>query len=251
MKGVILAGGKGTRLQPFTKVLNKHLLPVGLQPMVHWPITKLKQAGITEILIVTNQEDVADFQKIVGNGKELGVNLSYTIQSDNGGGIADALYCAKEFVEDKFVVLLGDNLFDDDLGSYIEEFKNGCHEAKVFLKEVPDPERYGVAILDENNHSILSIIEKPKISNSNYCVTGMYFYDKQVFELIHLLEPSARGEKEVTDLNNLYINRRALKYEKLTKWWLDAGTHEALFKANQHYYENLLKAENEHDRELK
>ncbi|MFH0068453.1 sugar phosphate nucleotidyltransferase [Peribacillus sp. NPDC056705] len=249
MKGVILAGGTGTRLKPFTKVLNKHLLPVGSHPMIHWPITKLKQAGITEILIVTNKNDVTDFQEIVGTGEEFGVHLSYTIQIDNGGGIADALYCAKEFVEDKFVVLLGDNLFDDDLGPYIEEFKNGQQKAKVFIKEVPDPERYGVAILDGNNHSILSIIEKPKATNSNYCVTGMYLYDKEVFELIELLEPSGRGEKEVTDLNNLYINSKSLKYEKLKKWWLDAGTHEALFKGNLHYYENQLEADKEHERQ--
>lgn len=247
MKGIILAGGKGTRLMPFTKILNKHLLPVGSKPMVHWPITKLEQAGITDILIITNSYDIADFQEMLGTGEDFGVQLSYTIQKDSGGGIADALYCAKEFVEDQFIVLLGDNLFDDDLGPFIEAFKNGKHKAMVLLKEVTDPERYGVANLDENNHSILSIIEKPKVANSNYCVTGMYLYDKQVFELIHLLEPSGRGEKEITDLNNLYINKKELKYEKLKKWWLDAGTHKALFKANQHYYGKQLEAETEYE----
>jgi glucose-1-phosphate thymidylyltransferase len=237
MKGVILAGGKGTRLEPFTKVVNKHLLPVGPSPMIYWPISRLKEAGITEILIITNGQHIASFKDIFGKGEELGVHLSYSIQNEKGGGIADALECAKDFVDDKFVVLLGDNLFDEDLSPVIEEFLKEPNMARVLLKEVTDPERYGIAILDEKNSTILSIIEKPKNPKTNYCVTGIYLYDKNVFEYIRTLQPSSRGEKEITDLNNLYINRKALKYDILTSWWMDAGTHEALYQANKHFYE--------------
>lgn len=236
MKGIILAGGKGTRLEPFTKLINKHLLPVGPNPMILWPINKLKDAGITDILIVTNKQHLRSFQELLGRGEKLGVKLSYTIQSKKGGGIADALACAKNFVDDLCVVLLGDNLFDDDLKPFIEDFQTGPYGAKVLLKEVMDPERYGVAFLDEVNKSIISIIEKPKSSKSKLCVTGIYFYNKDVFDLINLLKPSSRGEREITDLNNLYINRNGLKYDFLKSWWLDAGTHEALFKANKHFY---------------
>ncbi|MBT2658752.1 NTP transferase domain-containing protein [Bacillus sp. ISL-18] len=237
MKGIILAGGKGTRLEPFTKLLNKHLLPVGGNPMIYWSINKLKEAGITDILIVTNNQHLRSFQEILGQGEELGVKLSYTIQSEKGGGIADALASAKDFVDDQCIVLLGDNLFDDDLRPYIDEFQTQPQGAKVLLKEVKDPERYGIALLDEVNHSIISIIEKPKIPKSNFCVTGIYFYNKEVFDLIDLIKPSSRGEKEITDINNLYIKRKELKFDILKSWWLDAGTHESLFKANKHFYE--------------
>jgi glucose-1-phosphate thymidylyltransferase len=237
MKGVILAAGKGTRLDPFTRILNKHLLPVGPYPMIYWPIKRLKHAGITDILIITNQQHLSTFKGLLGKGEELGVNLSYNIQYETGGGIADALKYAKYFVDDKFIVLLGDNLFDDDLSPFIKDFQNEKQEAKVLLKEVLDPERYGVALLDEINHSIISILEKPKNPESSYCVTGIYFYDKKVFDLIDSLKPSIRGEKEITDLNNLYINRKGLKYDFLRSWWLDAGTHEALFQANKHFFE--------------
>ncbi|MCM3729750.1 sugar phosphate nucleotidyltransferase [Neobacillus cucumis] len=237
MKGIILAGGKGTRLEPFTKLLNKHLLPVGGHPMIYWPINKLKEAGITDILIVTNNQHLRSFQEILGRGEELGVKLFYTIQSEKGGGIADALASAKNFVEDQCIVLLGDNLFDDDLRPYIDNFKTQPQGAKVLLKEVKDPERYGVALLDEVNHTIISIVEKPKNPTSNFCVTGIYFYNKEVFDLIDLIKPSSRGEKEITDINNLYINRKELKYDILKSWWLDAGTHEALYAANKHYFE--------------
>jgi glucose-1-phosphate thymidylyltransferase len=243
MKGVILAGGKGTRLTPFNKVINKHLLPVGSYPMIYWPIFRLKEAGITDILIITNKQDLPSFQKLLSNGEELGVCLSYNIQPENGGGIADALECAKDYVDEKFIVLLGDNLFDDDLRPFIKDFQNEQHEAKVLLKEVADPERYGVAVLDEDNRSILSIIEKPKISPSRFCVTGIYFYDINVFDLIDTLQPSRRGEIEITDLNNLYIHRSELKYDILTSWWLDAGTHESLFEANKHYFEKNIGGE--------
>ena len=237
MEAVILAGGSGTRLKPFTKIINKHLLPVGSNPMVYWPIKKLVQAGINEILIVTNQEDIESFRKLLGSGEELGVQLSYTIQEQKGRGIADALNCAKDFVGEKFVVLLGDNLFDDDLSPFIKDFKKGNDKAKVLLKEVSDPKRYGIAIIDENNHTIKSIIEKPINPDSRYCVTGIYFYDRHVFQLIDSLHPSNRGEFEITDLNNLYIQRNELNYNILKGWWLDAGTHDALFQANKHFFE--------------
>ncbi|OLS34077.1 sugar phosphate nucleotidyltransferase [Bacillus sp. MRMR6] len=240
MKGVILAGGKGTRLEPFTKILNKHLLPVGPNPMIYWPISRLKHAGIKDILIITNQQHLSSFINILGNGEELGVNLSYNIQNENGGGIADALKGAEEFVDDKFIVLLGDNLFDDELLPFIVDFQKGNHQAKVLLKEVMDPERYGVALLDESKNSIISIIEKPKNPISRFCVTGIYFYDKLVFELIDSLHSSYRGEKEITDLNNLYINRNGLSFGILKCWWLDAGTHDALYKANKHFYEKEI-----------
>jgi glucose-1-phosphate thymidylyltransferase len=237
MKAVILAGGKGTRLKPVTNIINKHLLPVGHYPMIYLPIIRLKQAGIKEILIVTNKEDLSSFIQLLGTGEELGVKLSYSIQRTVGGGIANALECARDFVKDKFITLLGDNLFDDDLVHFIEDFKKQPNGAKVLLKEVKDPERYGVAILDEQNRSIRSIIEKPKYPPSNYCVTGIYFYDYSVFEFIGSLQPSDRGELEITDLNNLYIKRNNLSYDILKSWWLDAGTHEALFKANKHFFE--------------
>jgi glucose-1-phosphate thymidylyltransferase len=237
MKAVILAGGKGTRLQPLTRIINKHLLPIGSYPMIYWSIDRLKHAGITDILIVTNQQDLNSFLALFGFGEELSVTLSYKIQKDNGGGIADALECARDFVDDKFIVLLGDNLFDDDLRPFIEEFQKGRQEAKVLLKEVEDPERYGVATIDETHKSIVSIVEKPQNPNSKFCVTGIYFYEKNVFELIDSLQPSSRGELEITDLNNLYINRKGLKYDVLKEWWIDAGTHEALFEANKHFFE--------------
>jgi glucose-1-phosphate thymidylyltransferase len=237
MKGVILAGGKGTRLEPFTKLINKHLLPVGPEPMIYWPIKKLKAAGITEILIITNKQHLHSFEEVLGHGEQLGVKLSYAIQSEKGGGIADALACARNFVDDQCIVLLGDNLFDDNLRPFIDDFQAQPHGAKVLLKEVKDPERYGVAFLDEVNHSIISIIEKPISPPSNFCVTGIYLYNKDVFDLIDLLQPSSRGEREITDLNNIYINRKKLKFNILKSWWLDAGTHESLFNANKHFYE--------------
>lgn len=239
MKGVILAGGKGTRLDPLTRVINKHLLPIGPYPMIYWPIRRLKQAGISQILIITNREDIESFKKVLGSGEQWGVNLFYQIQNQKGGGIADALACAKDFVDDKFVVLLGDNLFDENLRPMIEEFYKEDNKAKILLKEVRDPERYGVVSFDENSHSIHSIVEKPINPPSKYCVTGIYLYDVDVFNVIQELEPSPRGEKEITDLNNYYIKRNELSYDVFKEWWLDAGTHESLYKANYHYYEEI------------
>jgi len=241
MKGVILAGGKGTRLEPFTKIINKHLLPVGSHPMIYWPIISLVRAGIEDILIITNEEDVNEFKAVFGNGKDLQARLSFAIQKESGGGIANAIKCAKDFIDDKFIVLLGDNLFDDDLKPYVEEYKGEKKGAKVLLKDVKDPERYGIAMLNESNHSIISITEKPKNPASTFCVTGIYFYDKNVFDLIETLQPSSRGELEITDLNNLYICRNELKYNILKGWWQDAGTHKSLFEANKHFFDKETK----------
>lgn len=242
MKGVILAGGTGSRLQPLTKLFNKHLLPVGKYPMIYWPIIKLREAGIKDILIVTNKNDLSSFIKLLGLGEDLRVKISYKIQKNEGAGIGDALLMAKEFTEgSKFIVMLGDNLFEDSLMGYIEAFKNQYAGARVFLKKVEDPSRYGVPELDKVNKRILSITEKPNIPKSNYCVTGIYMYDNQVFNFIEQTHPSSRNELEITDVNNLYVEMNLLEYEVFDGWWIDAGTHESLYKVNQLVFEQELK----------
>ncbi|WP_216828253.1 sugar phosphate nucleotidyltransferase [Alkalihalobacterium elongatum] len=239
MKGVILAGGKGTRLTPLTKIINKHLLPIGPFPMVYWSIIKLREAGIKDILIITNGTHLNSFTTLFGNGEELQVNLLYKVQ-DGAKGIADGVSYAKSFVEDeKFIMVLGDNIFEDSIVPYIERFKQQKSGARVLLKEVSDPSRYGIAILNEEKSIINSIIEKPKITNSPYCVTGIYMYDHQVFDFINSIKPSARGELEITDVNNYYIRQSELQYDVLEGWWIDAGTHESLFKANTLIYEQM------------
>jgi glucose-1-phosphate thymidylyltransferase len=244
MKGVILAGGSGSRLRPLTHIINKHLLPVGPYPMIYWPILKLKEAGIKDILIVTNKEHLCDFISLLGMGEELGVQLSYQVQEKKGSGIADALMCAKKFIkEEKFVVHLGDNLFHDNLEPFVHSFEKQQNGARVLLKEVLDPERYGIANFDETKKIITSIIEKPHNPISAYCVTGIYFYDKQVFNFIETLEPSERGELEITDVNNLYIKQEQLQYDILQSWWIDAGTHESLFMANILKYQQFKETE--------
>ncbi|OLO37206.1 hypothetical protein BTR23_13850 [Alkalihalophilus pseudofirmus] len=237
MKGVILAGGKGTRLRPFTKIINKHLLPVGPFPMIYWSIKKLQEAEIKDILILTNKEHLSSFMSIFGNGKEIGVNLTYKVQ-DGANGIADGVAYAKSFVRDeKFITILGDNIFEDSLVPYIESFKQQKSGGRVLLKEVPNPSRYGIAILNKETNTIQSIIEKPEKTNSPYCVTGVYMYNAQVFDFINAIKPSARGELEITDVNNLFINQNQLQYDILQGWWIDAGIHESLFKANALVYE--------------
>lgn len=239
MKGIILAGGSGTRLQPITRYINKHLLPVGPYPMIYWLIVKLKIAGIKDILIVTNKNDLASFITLLGEGEELGVNISYTLQKD-ARGIADGLLLGEKFAgSEKMVVLLGDNIFEDDLRSYIKAFKEQKSGARVLLKEVNDPYRYGVATINKEKQIIETIIEKPINPASNLCVTGIYLYDSQVFDFIKSITPSKRGELEITDVNNLYIAESCLKYEVLKGWWIDAGTHESLFKANTLINEQL------------
>jgi glucose-1-phosphate thymidylyltransferase len=243
LKGMILAGGRGTRLRPITEVINKHLLPVGSYPMIYWPIFKLKEAGITDLLITTGEEGMEDFQKLLGNGENFGVKLSYKIQED-ARGIADAVYLAKDFaLEDKLIVHLGDNIFKDSLTPYIQSFQSQNGGAKVLLKQVSDPQRYGIASINKDEGTITSIEEKPVDPLSNYCVTGIYMYDNQVFDFIESIVPSQRGEMEITDVNNLYIKQGQLTYDFLDGWWIDAGTHEALFQANSLVYEESWKTE--------
>ncbi|MED3981905.1 sugar phosphate nucleotidyltransferase [Priestia megaterium] len=233
MKGVILAGGTGTRLFPFTKIINKHLLPVGHYPMIYWSIIKLGKSGIKDILIITNKDDLNDFKTVLGNGNHLGVNIVYQIQP-HAGGISHGLSYARNYVKgETFVLLLGDNIFEDSLLPYIENFVNQNEEAKILLKTVDDPERYGIANVDKNTNQITSIVEKPQNPSSNLCVTGIYMYNSNVFDHIENLKASDRGELEITDINNIYISKKKLSYEVLKGWWIDAGTHDSLFRANQ------------------
>lgn len=231
MKGIILAGGTGSRLFPLTKVTNKHLLPIGQYPMLYHLISKLKKAGIYEIFIVTGKEHAGAIVNLLGSGYEMGLHFTYRIQ-DQAGGIAQALGLAETFVgNDRCTVILGDNIFEDDITEYVENFKQQKEGAKILIKQVDDPERYGVPEL--KGDSIVGIEEKPKNPKSNYCVTGIYMYDSTVFDIINTLKPSARGELEITDVNNEYIRRGTLTYDKLKGWWTDAGTFESLKRANE------------------
>lgn len=231
MKGIILAGGTGSRLYPLTKVTNKHLLPVGKYPMIYHSIYKLKEADINDILIVTGRDHMGDVVNLLGSGFEFGVTFSYKVQ-DQAGGIAQALGLAKNFAKDEsMVVILGDNVFSDSLTEYVNNFKKQGTGAKVLLQQVQDPERYGVAELDGN--TITSIEEKPKSPKSPYAVTGVYMYDADVFDIISTLKPSGRGELEITDVNNAYIEKGMLTYDILSGWWTDAGTHDSLAYANE------------------
>ncbi|MDQ0218901.1 spore coat protein [Peribacillus cavernae] len=240
MKGVILAGGTGTRLRPLTHIINKHLLPVGPYPMIYWPILKLKEAGIDDILIITNKGDLSSFINLLGLGEELGVNLNYKLQQ-RAGGIAEALGLAKPFVkEEKFIVLLGDNIFQDSLVPFITSFESQTEGARVLIKHVSDPKRYGIAMIDEKKHVITSIIEKPENPLSNYCVTGVYMYSSEVFQYIDMVEPSDRGELEITDVNNYFIRNNSLQYDVLTGWWIDAGTPQSLYQSSELVYRDLL-----------
>lgn len=231
MKGIILAGGTGSRLYPLTKVTNKHLLPVGKYPMIYHPIVKLKEAGIDEILVVSGREHMGAVVNLLGSGAEVGVRFTYKIQ-DEAGGIAQALGLAENFVHgDKCVVILGDNIFEDSIKEYVENFEKQEKGAKILIKAVPDPHRYGVAEI--NNDKIIGIEEKPKNPKSNFCVTGIYMYDSKVFDIIKTLKPSRRGELEITDVNNWYIKDGSLTYDVLSGWWTDAGTFNSLTLANE------------------
>ena len=232
MKGVILAGGLGSRLRPLTLVTNKHLLPIYDRPMIHYPIEFLVNAGIQDILIVTGGEHAGDFLKLLKNGKQLGVrHLEYAYQ-EGEGGIADALKLAQEFADGgKICVVLGDNIIQGNLRKAAGDFFTQKSGAKLLLKEVQDPERFGVAQLDDSG-KIVEIIEKPENPTSNLAVTGIYFYDADVFEICQTLKPSGRGELEITDVNNLYLQRGDLTYEVLDGWWTDAGTFESLHHAS-------------------
>ncbi len=230
LKGVILAGGTGSRLFPLTKVTNKHLLPVGRQPMIYWPIRKMVEAGIEEILVVTGTEHMGDVVNLLGSGREFRCRFTYKVQ-DEAGGIAQALALAENFAGGSpLLVILGDNVFQDSLRPFAEHYAARDGGAMIILKEVPDPERFGVAELAGDR--IVGIEEKPPRPRSAYAVTGVYFYDGNVFEVIRTLKPSARGEYEITDVNNAYIRKNRLFAEFFTGWWTDAGTFESLDRAN-------------------
>jgi glucose-1-phosphate thymidylyltransferase len=230
MKGVILAGGTGSRLFPLTKVTNKHLLPVYDEPMIYYPLKTLINAGIKDILIVSGKGHVGHFLELLGSGAEFGVRLSYDIQKE-AGGIAQALSLAKPFVDgDSVTVILGDNIYEDNVKEHVASFKSG---ARIFLKTVPDAHRFGVAELDEAKGRVIGIEEKPKSPKSNYAVTGLYIYDNSVFDIIKTLKPSGRGELEITDVNNDYVRQGTLSYSILKGYWSDAGTFESLYRASE------------------
>jgi glucose-1-phosphate thymidylyltransferase len=227
MKGVVLAGGLGTRMYPLTKVTNKHLLPVYNEPMIYYPIKTLVNAGIDEILIVTGGQNSGDFLRLLGNGKDFGLkHLNYTYQ-EGEGGIAAALGLAEFFADrDKIVVMLGDNIIEKNIKKAVEAFRAQKDGARIMLKEVPDPQRFGVATLEGSK--VVRIDEKPAKPVSNFAVIGIYMYDSKVFDFIKSLKPSERGELEITDVNNFYIQAGIMECDVLDGWWSDAGTFESL-----------------------
>jgi glucose-1-phosphate thymidylyltransferase len=227
MKGVILAGGTGSRLYPLTKVTNKHLLPVYDKPMIYYPMETLINAGIKEIMIVSGRGHAGHFLELLGSGVDHGVHFTYEIQ-EKAGGIAQALSLAEDFVDgDSVTVILGDNIFQDNVKEDVANFNGG---AKIFLKEVPDAHRFGVAEL--KGKKVIGIKEKPKDPKSNFAVTGLYIYNSEVFDAIKTLKPSGRGELEITDVNNYYINKGVMEYGILEGFWSDAGTFESLLRAS-------------------
>lgn len=232
MKGVILAGGTGTRLYPLTKVTNKHLLPVGKEPMIFNPIRQLLSARISEILVVTGKDHMGEIVRLLGSGSEFDCNFTFRVQ-EKAGGIADALALAKVFANgDRLVVILGDNILTHSIRKYVEAFKKQPAGAKVLLKRVGDPERFGVAALDERNKMIMQIEEKPENPKSDYAVIGVYMYDPQVFDVIQNITPSERGELEITSVNNWYVEHAQMTYDIIDGEWTDAGTFESLMHAN-------------------
>ena len=232
LKGVILAGGLGTRLYPLTKVTSKNLLPVGNEPMVFHCVRQLTSADITDILIVTNPQYVGDFVNALGSGKDFGCEFTYRVQEE-AKGIAHALALAEGFANNgKIAVLLGDNIFETSIQHAVEDFQAQQRGARVLLKQVPDPERYGVAVLNGNDR-IVAIEEKPEHPKSDYAVVGAYFYDAFVFDIIRTIEPSARGEYEITAVNNAYMHRGELEYSFVRGKWVDAGTFDSLGEAHQ------------------
>lgn len=232
MKGVILAGGTGSRLSPLTRVTNKHLLPIFDRPMVFYPIQTLVTAGITDILLVTGGQNAGEFLRLLGNGRDFGLkHINYTYQ-EGEGGIADALRLAEHFADSQPIcVVLGDNIIETNVITARAKFElAGCVGSHILLKEVPDPERFGVPVFEGDR--IVCIEEKPKQPKSSYAVVGIYMYDSKVFDYIHTLRPSARGEFEITDVNNLYLAAGQLGHSFLEGWWTDAGTFESLLRAN-------------------
>ncbi|HDL18181.1 MAG TPA: spore coat protein [Bacteroidetes bacterium] len=240
MKGVVLAGGLGTRLYPLTRVTNKHLLPIYDKPMIYYPIETLVTAGVEEILIVTGGNNAGEFLRLLGDGKEFGLrHINYTYQ-EGEGGIAEALRLAEYFVEnDKVIVILGDNILEHDIKTHVEAFKNQKEGAKILLKEVDDPQRFGVAEIEGNK--VTRIVEKPQIPKTNLAVVGVYMYNAKVFDITKMLKPSHRGELEITDVNNAYIRNGEMTFDVLDGWWTDAGTFESLYRANSLMAKKKLK----------
>ncbi len=237
MKGIILAGGNGTRLSPLTKVTSKQLLPIYDQPMIHYPLETLRRAGIVDILFIVAPDHAGDFLKYLGSGKEFNCHFSYEIQ-DRPQGIAQAFQIGEDFLDDDNVTLiLGDNLFEDDFSQAIQSFEQG---GRIFAKQVVDPERFGVVEFDENNRAI-SIEEKPQHPKSNYCVTGLYIYDNTVVEKVRNINFSERGELEITDLNNLYLKEKALDVAFVNGAWFDTGTFESMYAATEFARNKRLK----------
>tara|TARA_B100000700_G_scaffold331776_1_gene468453 strand:- start:8160 stop:8891 length:732 start_codon:yes stop_codon:yes gene_type:complete len=233
MKGVILAGGGGTRLRPLTKVTNKHLLPVGSEPMIFHSINKLVSAGIEDIQLITGIDHMGDMINLLGSGNSLKCNLSYRVQQEPLG-IANALSLCQDFCNNsKFCVILGDNIFEDSLKNYVKSFESSSSACCLFLKEVADPEKFGIAKLDEKNRKILKIVEKPKSYISNYCVTGVYMYDDSVFSKISDLKISDRGEYEISHVNQQYVDDDNYTFNLLKGWWTDAGTFKSYRNANE------------------
>ena len=231
LKGIVLAGGTGSRLRPLTKVTNKHLLPVGQKPMIYYPIEKLTSIGINQILIVTGVEYMGDVVSLLGSGREFGCQFTYKVQ-DEAGGIAQALGLAEDFSNDNpLAVILGDNIFQANLKGYADNFISQKSGARVLLKQVQNPQRFGVAEI--SGGKVTNIEEKPKKPRSDYIITGIYFYDNAVFDIIRTLKPSARGELEISDVNNAYIAKGRLMYDILDGWWTDAGTFDSLNMANE------------------
>lgn len=241
MKGVILAGGLGTRLAPLTKITNKHLLPVYDKPMIMYPLETLKRSGITEIMIVCGREHAGHFMQFLGSGKEYGLKLSYALQDTNNGGIADALSYAETFSENGPVaIILGDNIFESDFKAAVEKFKSG---AMIFFKKVADPKRFGVPVFSKDGKVIIRIEEKPKQPKSSFAQVGFYICDSTVFSRIKKLKPSGRGELEMTDLINSYIGNGGLSFSQIRGTWLDAGTFDSLIAAGDFFRKKKL-----HDR---
>jgi glucose-1-phosphate thymidylyltransferase len=231
MKGIILAGGLGTRLRPLTKVTNKHLLPVYHKPMIYYPLETLVDAGIHDIMVVTGGNNAGDFLKLLGNGREFGLRHLHYAYQEGEGGIAEALSLAESFVDDDPIcVVLGDNIIEKTIFPYVERYRRRGRGGQILLKEVPDPQRFGVPELDGDR--VVRILEKPQVPPSKYAVTGVYMYDSRVFDIIKTLEPSDRGELEITDVNNHYIACGEMSYDVLDGWWTDAGTIESLLRAS-------------------
>ncbi len=231
MKGVILAGGLGTRLYPLTKITNKHLLPVYDRPMIYYPITTLVEAGIKDIMVVTGGNNAGDFLRLLGNGREFGLKRLHYAYQEGEGGIAQALSLAEEFAEGgSITVILGDNIFEKTVKKAVAGFSKVNSGAKIFLKEVTEPQRFGVPEI--KGGKIIKVEEKPKKPKSKYAVVGLYMYDNGVFDIIKGLKVSGRNELEITDVNNHYIQRGMMEYEILPGWWTDAGTIESLYRSN-------------------